>query len=615
LSVLESATGQQILTSTLLHYYDVKCYKLDINVDNQSTQIWGNTTVIVQLSKDNIDTIALELTDHALIDSIKINDLVKSFTHTNDLIKIPIQFITSKNELMDIKVFYSVPNIQTVWKNGVFNGLNPMGSPVTWSLSEPYEAKTWFPCKQDLNDKADSVSVSVTVPDTLMAGSNGILTRIDNLPHRKIKYEWKTKYPVDYYLISFSVANYLDYSFKALINDDDSIIIQNFIYNDSSFFRVNKTDIDETSELLKLFSAKFGAYPFKMEKYGHCMAPLGGGMENQTMTTLSSFGFDLVAHELSHQWYGDKVTCASWQDIWLNEGFASYCELVAYENLKSKSEYITWLNKIHTLIKSQPDGSVFITQKEALDETRIFDYRLTYRKGASILHMIRYEINNDDLFYNILKSYLDKYSGLTASTDDFKNFLEQKSQINFDRFFNQWYYGEGYPILSIKWVQKNDSLYLTIIQTVSAPAKTNFFNLTVDLNLEFYGGDTLLRIKQDIANESITVPFSHLLYKITADPDEWLLLQIDTVQRILPENIHGHFNLFPNPAHDEAYVENYNLLEKFSIKIYDQSGIIRREMKVADPIVKINLNDLALGVYHIVITSDDDKERFQLIKI
>lgn len=370
-----------------------------------------------------------------------------------------------------------------------------------------------------------------------------------------------------------------------------------------------------TADFIKLFSSKFGTYPFINEKYGHCMAPLGGGMENQTMTTLSSFGFDLVSHELSHQWFGDKVTCATWQDIWLNEGFASYCELIAAESLKTKSEYLTLLKKVHTDVKSQPDGSVFLTQEEALDEKRIFDNRLTYHKGASILHMIRHEINNDDLFYNILKSYLEKYSGLTASTDDFKNILEQKSQINFDRFFTQWYYGEGYPILSIKWFQKNDSLYLTIIQTVSAPVKTVFFNLSIDLNLETYDGDTMLRIKQDNAIQSYTIPFSHLLFKITADPNEWLLAQIDTVQRILPENARGHFNVFPNPAHDGAFVENYNLSEQYSIKIYDQSGIIRKEMNVSDPIVKINLNELPLGVYHIVITSDDDKERFQLIKI
>ena len=119
---------------------------------------------------------------------------------------------------MNIQVFYNNKfQIQKTWKNGIFNGLNPKGSPLTWSLSESFEAKTWFPCKQDLTDKADSASVSVTVPDTLMAGSNGILERIVHLPNSKTRYEWKTKYPIDYYLISFSVGNYMDYSFKVTI--------------------------------------------------------------------------------------------------------------------------------------------------------------------------------------------------------------------------------------------------------------------------------------------------------------------------------------------------------------------------------------------------------------
>jgi aminopeptidase N len=615
LSATIRVSGQNLNASPLLALYDVKFYNIDITVDNQSTQIAGYTSLIVELLSDNIDTLALELTNYAQIDSIRVDNLSAVYQHNNDLILIPKNLVLKKGQLITIQIFYKIPEIQGIWKNGIFNAINTKGSPVTYSLSESFEAKSWFPCKQDLNDKADSASVSITVPDTLMAGSNGILSRIIKLPNEKAKYVWKTNYPIDYYLISFSVANYMDYSFKASTDNGDSITVQNYIYNDSSAFKEIKTDIDMTGDLIKLFSSKFGTYPFSKEKYGHCQAPIGGGMENQTMTTLDNFNFNLVSHELSHQWFGDMVTCGSWQDIWLNEGFASYCEVIALENLKSHSDFLDRLNRAHSSAKSQPDGAIFIEADKATDESRIFDNRLTYEKGLSIIHMIRYELNNDDLFYSILRSYLEKYSNSTATATDFKNFLSEHSLINFDQFFTQWYYGEGYPILNFKWQQKNDTLYLNIDQSASAPTRTQFFDLTIDLRLEYYGGDTLLRLKQDAASESFIIPFKKILYKMTADPDEWLLAKVNTIQRILPSNIHGHFNVFPNPAHDNTYVENYDLAGNYSLKIYDNSGIMLKEMNLTNPVEKINLNDLSMGVYYIIITSDDDKERFQLVKI
>jgi aminopeptidase N len=606
--------AQENPAKDLMGLYDVKFYHLDIEVDNQSNRIKGNVKIVVQLLSDRIDTLEFDLISKAQIDSIKIVNNIVLFDHVGDKLKIPYQFDSSGGKLIEIQVFYAIPEVQTTLNSGIFNKINASGSPITWTLSESFEAKNWFPCKQELQDKADSAYIFITVPDSLMAGSNGVLMNIVKLPGGKSKYEWKTNYAIDYYLISFSVANYLDYNFKASTADGDSVLVMNYIYNDSSYFKKYKHDIDITASFIQLFSEKFGPYPFRKEKYGHCMAPLGGGMENQTMTSLSSFDFDLVSHELSHQWFGDNVTCANWQDIWLNEGFASYCEYVAIEGLKSKAELNKWLNTIHKIVKSKPDGSVYLTKEEALIEDRIFDYRLTYSKGASILLMIRHEINNDELFYDILRSYQQKYSGSVVTTKDFIQLLEQGSEINFDSFFTQWFYGEGYPILNISWQQKNDSLFINIAQTTSAPSKTSFFDLPIDFKLEYYGGDTLVRLQQNTRTESYALPCSNIVYKVIPDPDNWLLMEIDTVQRILPTNIHDNFKVFPNPAHDVVYCENYNLGKPYFIKFYDQLGIIRKELDGTDPVTKIDVSDLDYGVYQVVIISADGKEIFHFVK-
>ena len=158
--------------------------------------------------------------------------------------------------------------------------------------------------------------------------------------------------------------------------------------------------------MITSFSRLLMDYPFSEEKYGHAMAPMGGGMEHQTMTTLQDFGFFLVAHELAHQWFGDHITCGNWQDIWINEGFASYMEYVAAQELLGQEAADGWMTNAMSVAKSRTRGSVFVPEEGVEDEYRLFDYALSYKKGAILLHMIRYELDDDDLFFGALRQYL-----------------------------------------------------------------------------------------------------------------------------------------------------------------------------------------------------------------
>ena len=343
-----------------LQDYDVKYYHLDLEADNTSTFIKGSTEIGAVSNVASLNSFVVELINDLTVDSVLTGSTLLSHTHSSDLITVNMGSAVPAGEFFRVKIFYH----GTVPEEGFFSGMTSdididWGNSVTWTLSEPFNAKDWFPCKQDLQDKADSVMIDITVPDNLMAGSNGKLVNTIPVEGGKTRYEWRSYYPTDYYLISISVADYQDYSIYAHpAGLDDSILIQNFIYYQISYLEQNKELIDETATLIELFSDLFSLYPFANEKYGHCVAPMGGAMEHQTMTTIDNFSFYLVAHELGHQWFGDNVTCATWQDIWINEGFASYTEYLAYQNLVSQDYADGWMDSAHDWEMSLPDGSV-----------------------------------------------------------------------------------------------------------------------------------------------------------------------------------------------------------------------------------------------------------------
>jgi aminopeptidase N len=600
--------------TSYLAAYDVKFYFLDLKVSNLSPAVSGCTTVNLELNGTGSDSLALELTDNAQIDSILANNQRIPFSHSNDFIRFATSSIKVKSNMLTVSVYYNVPDSQPTADRGVTTKAFTHGKSITWTLSEPFYSKNWFPCKQVLTDKADSAYLYFTVADSLKVGSNGLLQRVVPLGNGFVRYEWKTRYPIDYYLISFAVADYLDYSFRASVGENDSVDVQNYLYNDSSYFRDVKDDVDITAPLISLFSEKYGKYPFANEKYGHAVAPIGGGMEHQTMTTLVNFEFILVAHELAHQWFGDHVTCSNWQDIWLNEGFASYAEYIATENFKSKEESNTWLSDAQSLVMSEPDGSVYIPDSEVTNDNRIFNYRLTYRKGAYLLHMIRHELNDDNLFYNILKIYQQKYADSTASAGDFEHTLEELSQRSFNTFFKQWYYGEGYPILSIKWEQFNDSLSISIDQQTSAPSKTSFFEIPIDFKVFYLGGDTTIQVLQDTPVMRYTVPFHKRVYNISPDPENSLLREIRSVARILPDDS-VRFAVFPNPANDIVYVENFDIGLPCTVRLYSIGGVLLFEKESAEVFTPITISAYHKGIYQVIITRGNHKEVFKIAKI
>lgn len=520
--------------------FDVKFYFIDLEVHDSTTYIQGSTTILVKLLDTDAGQIILDMGSNLHTDSVLLNGQRIDYLHQDDKLIIYSPFSWSADNMMSIRVFYYGRANKASNYPGIYNASDrEWDNKATWTLSEPFSASNWFPCKQVLTDKADSVYVFITTDKNLKAGSNGLLTAETPMPENKIRYEWKSRYPVAFYLISFSVSDYRDYSFYINCGQEgDSLLIQNYIYNNDSFFKANKSEIDNTADIMLLFSDLFGPYPFAHEKYGHCIVPSGGGMEHQTMTTLEDFSFALVGHELAHQWFGNYVTCGTWQDIWVNEGFASYAEYLCYQYLTSQKDADRWMTNAHHIAKYSSKGSVYIPEDEAHSENRIFNYSLSYKKGAAIVHMIRHEIHNDSLFFETLKDYLDRHQNRTATGMDFKNILEQSTGISFTDFFEQWYFGEGYPVINLHWQHRNDTLYISANQQTTA--STPLFNVLIDFRIRVNGNDTTITRRQLTNQDNWSFYIPGKITRIQADPDQWLLADIIYKNDISGNAIPGH---------------------------------------------------------------------------
>jgi aminopeptidase N len=592
--------------------YDVKYYHIDLNVTDKSMDISGITRILISI-KESTDTLVFELSDQMIIDSTLINNAKSDFLQSDNKLFILADRDILENEEISVKIFYSSPEGYAP-ADGLFRAYDfTYGKYATYTLSEPFGASYWFPVKQKLSDKADSVSVWITTDSTLMAGSNGLLTEITPLQNHLHRFEWHSNYPIAYYLISFSVANYIDYSFYIKpAESDDSILIQNFIYNNGNILQKEKDKIDKTADLIKLFSEVYGLYPFSDEKYGHSMAALGGGMEHQTMTTLQSFSFNLVAHELAHQWFGDNVTCGSWQDIWINEGFASYSEYIALEKLVSLQAANDWIVEAHDYAISQPKGSVYLDEDEAKSVRRIFSFALSYKKGAAIIHMLRHEINNDDDFFDIMRQFQTVYADTVATAREFLGVVNDVTGNNYQWFFDQWYFGSGYPFVNINWKSENDSLIIESSQTGSS-TETPFFRMHIDFQIEFFdGSDTIFTFLQDTPEERFSISLPKKVENIIADPENHLLKVLSIYESFLdvPE-----IDIFPNPFFDVINIEFKNVTALKTIFITDIQGklVYHEDFKTSS--LQLNLSNLNQGMYILGITMSGKTFSKRIVKL
>ncbi|WP_167855176.1 M1 family metallopeptidase [Hymenobacter wooponensis] len=594
--------------------YDVSFYKLDIGLENNSRTVGGAVRIKARSLVANFDSLAFELYPTLSIDSVVVDGRKSpGWRRAGGDVTAALKQPVGNQAFFNALIYYhgTAPNGNSA---AIGNALNSAvagtyGVSTTWSLSEPYNAYEWWPCKQVLTDKADSSEVWVTTSAVNKVGSNGTLRAVTPQPNGKVRYEWKSKYPIDYYLISVAVAPYVEYVNYANPVGGPRIPIVNYVYNEAAL-NTFRTEIDRTPGFIENYSRLVGLYPFAQEKYGHSMAPIGGGMEHQTMTTQDGFTFTLTAHELFHQWFGDNVTCGAWEDIWLNEGFASYGEYLSLGQFSTALAARQWMDQAHASVMTIPSGSVFVSDTSSV--SRIFSSRLSYKKGASLVHMLRYLLNDDEKFFRALRTYQTTYAGRTARTRDLQRIFEAEAGVSLQYFFDQWFRGEGYPTFAVRWNQVGQTIYLQSTESASMPTSTPFFNTEVDLSLQFTDGTSrTVRVRQDQPVTGLALSEGRVLSNITIDPEQWILngtgsvVQDNGLVLASKKATAGvPLTVYPNPCLHQLRITDMKA-PRAQAEVRDATGRVVVRQAVAGPSPVLNTQLLTPGIYHLRLTAPD----------
>ncbi len=494
--------------------YDAKYYHLDLNIDPATQTVSGGVEMRAEVTTGPLSQVDVDLYSNMTVDSITSASGNLTFSHANDILTVNLDRSYSTGEAFSFTVYYhGTPSSSA----GAFAFESFDGEDMIWSLSEPFGARTWWPCKDYPNDKPDSVDIWITVPSNLIDASNGVLrATIDNGSTKT--YKWHEGYPIATYLVSVAIHPYIVYSDYYHYSPTDSMEIRHYVF--ASHYPDCVTNYAKITDMIGLFANLYGEYPFIEEKYGQAEFTWGGGMEHQTITSLWGWGEYLVLHELSHQWWGDMITCNTFNHIWLNEGFATYSEALWAEHEYGWDEYKNQME----YAKYYGPGTIYVP--DLSDWDRIFDPDLSYNKASWVLHMLR-GIVGDSTFFDILHAYYNsQYQYGSATTEQFRDICEQVAGRDFDAFFQEWIYGEGFPHYMFSWDYQPVVDGYEISLTIDRLQENQIFNMPIQISVTTASGETTLVVEDSLASQQFTLLVSDEPQDVQLDKDEWILRMV-----------------------------------------------------------------------------------------
>lgn len=502
---------------------------------------------------------------------------------------------------------------------------------IAYSMSEPDLASYWMPCNDRPYDKATS-SISVKVPLGYNVASNGYLDRIDTLKNEKVEYFWKNDTPIATYLMCFAASIFDEYHQTAIV-DGDTIPIVHYAWPEDingDYFKLIPS-MKTHPQMLDVLINHYGPYPFN--KYGTVTVyPFPyGGMEHQTMVTQLRFwirdnGDGGFVHEMGHHWFGDMMTCATWADVWINEGGATFTEAMYFGSLDSSLYSKVMQAKINYYLKlneSNNGNSMYAVPMSTFFGSESY---LIYEKGAIFLHQMKENLGDEE-FYRILKEIFQDYKYKSITTEQYKQAWKEKAVnplVDIDNFFNQWVYSAGNPEYTIQTKLKDvvDGKYKIEIEVEQVQSKnpqknTKVPNLFITPIKFIFSNNDIKEYSEQLLNNQTKQTYTFLLDYIpsSVDIDELTVLH-KTISSVitsveLKDYVSG-IDLYPNPStigYSQLNLNIKNSVKNANIVLSDILGnkietIYNGRMETGSMGYKILTNQLSKGIYIVNINLD-----------
>jgi aminopeptidase N len=587
--------------------YDVTYHKLEFTVNPSVYFITGKVTTTFK-ALSTMSTVTFDLTNELTVNSVKSGTTNLNFVqNAADELVITLPSTLTSGTFATVEISYSGAPASG---EQAFTQSNHNGTPIIFTLSEPFGARDWWPCKQDLNDKVESIDVFITAPSQYVSVSNGIETTAPVINGTNKTTHFHHGYPIPAYLIAIAVTNYQVFT-QTAGTPPNTFPIVNYIYPEN--YSSSVIDLAQTLPIMNLFETLFEPYPFKNEKYGHAQFGWGGGMEHTTVSFMYNFNRGLIAHELGHQWFGDKITCGTWKDIWLNEGFATYLAALVIEHLDGETAFINNKTSMIDNITSQPSGNLYLTDSQATNVGRIFSSRLSYNKGAMVLEMLRFKMG-DTAFFQALQNYLadSNLAYKYAVTNDLKGHLEAVYGQSLTEFFNDWVYNQGYPTYTITAQNWGTGQARFVVSQSQSDASVSYFEMPVPVRVYGSNGEQQDIVLENTTNNQefiINVPF--LITSVTFDPDKHLIARNSTATL---ENSIVEWNqaisVYPNPTNSYIHIQKPSDLEISAVTIFNSLGQIVLKSNTTE----VSIEELSAGVYELQLKTNQGNFHKRIIK-
>lgn len=610
--------------------FDVLHYKLDARLAMVDSGFSGtmHMSILITSPTDSVTMNSLGLS----FSSLSVNDtpVTYRFYPSTESFSILLSRIYTTSETINVKINYSIDYTypRQWYRQGYYWFRKSPGAPnnieenIGYTMSEPSDARLWMPCYDDPTDKA-TCEINATVPTGYDAGSNGLLVGVTNNPDSTITFKWREDLPITTYLMVMSASKYSKFSqyYHRVTNPSDSVEIINYMWQmDSAGTTWNAVKaFEKVPQMMEVYSTIFGEYTFA--KYGHAVAyPFYyGGMEHQTLTTVHRgwlsvgaypFYDDWIAHELAHQWWGDLVTCETWKDIWLNEGFATYSEMLWREfvyGIQSRDELLNRYTRF-------TDGSWRYAIYDPVGQGINLFTGNVYQKAGWVLHMLRYLVG-DSTFFKILDNYRDAHYFSTATTQDFINVVNSTSGQNYDWFFNQWIYGKGWVKYASQtsWDSNNNLFTVTVQQQQDTGWPT--YKMPLEIKLFWVDYDSTFTVWDSLRAQSFSFTLSSQPDSIQLDPNNKILNQIDPVFTSVDDDLLKYgfqlYQNYPNPFNPKTdIVYQLSTASLVTLKIYDLLGreietLVDGLNEAGSQSVEWNAEDFPSGIYFYRLTVTD----------